>query len=69
MTVNAALGWSALFLTLILMTDIPATASIAAGLAWLILIAVLLEFGPKAFDTVTAVQTHGGGGGTPSKVL
>jgi hypothetical protein len=56
MTVGAAVAWSVLFLALVAMTDIPGTAVIAAGFAWLLLVAILLKFGPDAFGTITSLN-------------
>lgn len=68
MTVQAALGWATVFMSLVVMTDIPATAQFAAAIAWLIFVAVLMQYGPKAFGNITTALTPvtkpaGSGGG------
>lgn len=46
-----------MFLILIAMTDIPLTASIAAGFAWVIFIAMLLKYGPDASTNIKAIAS------------
>lgn len=70
MTIGNAVGWGVIFLGLIAATDIPPLASIAAITAWLILVAVLLKYGPPAFtnvSTITAPPAATTGGGTVKK--
>lgn len=57
MTWNAAVGWGILFLVLIAATDIPATQTPAAMMAWLFFVSVLFKFGPDAFKTIQTVNT------------
>lgn len=57
MTIGNALGWGLLFGALVAGTDIPATAPIAAGLAWLILIAVALLYGPAAAQQISSLNS------------
>jgi hypothetical protein len=54
-TANNAFGWAVLFVFLIVMADIPATGELAASFAWLILLGILLLFGPLAATNVTRV--------------
>lgn len=71
MTVQHAIGWAGLFMFLIVGTDIPLTAQLAAAIAWLLLVAVLIRYGPDAFGTVSQVAnpaaTGIGAGGGPRK--
>lgn len=53
MTVSVASGWAVMFLTLIVFTDIEATAPLAAAFAWLILISIALAYGEDAFNNIT----------------
>ncbi len=54
---RAIIAWGVLFIVFIAMTDIPATQPIAAGMAWLLFVAILLKYGPAAFTTLTTVNT------------
>lgn len=56
---RAIIAWGVLFLTFVAMTDIPATQPVAAGLAWLLFVAILLQYGPAAFATLTTLNTSG----------
>lgn len=75
MTVQHAIGWAGLFMFLIVGTDIPATAQLAAAFAWLIFFAVVFKYGPDAFNTVSQVSVpstppatgSGAGGGARKK--
>lgn len=62
MKLENGLAWGITFFILIAMTDIPLTAAIAAAFAWLIFVAVLLLYGPAAFDTITAFNKGGATG-------
>lgn len=55
MTVQVAAGWAFLFLTLIVFTDIEATAPLSVAFAWLILISIALAYGADAFNNLGAV--------------
>lgn len=56
-TFQAAVAWGVLFLVFVTMTDIPATASLAAALAWLLFFSILFTYGTKAFETIRTVNT------------
>lgn len=69
MTLNAAIAWGILFLTFVALTDIPATAEVAALFAWLFFVSVLFTFGPDAFNTITTINgTKGTGSGVARRV-
>lgn len=76
MTAQTWAGWGFLLVFLTVAADIPATESLAVAFAYLILVAVLLRYGPEAFAWITAVTTGvspaaaaaGGGGGQAPKV-
>lgn len=57
MQIGNAVGWSLAFLALVAMTDIPATAQVAAGLGWLVFIAVLVKYGAPAATNVSAIAS------------
>lgn len=57
LTINAAIGWGVLFMALMIGTDIPLLQTPAAMIAWLFLVAVILLYGPAAFNTITTVNT------------
>ena len=56
---RAILAWGVLFLVFVAMTDVPATQPVAAGMAWLLFVAILLQYGPQAFGTLTTLNTSG----------
>jgi hypothetical protein len=56
MSVNNAIGWAVVFATLLILADIPATEQIASSFSWLLLISVLIAFGPAAFATISGVS-------------
>ena len=49
---RAVIGWGVLFVVLIGMADIPATAELAAAFAWLIFVSVMMLYGPTALGTL-----------------
>lgn len=51
--VQAAFGWMALFVLLIVVSDIPGLGDLAAGFAWLLLLSILIIYGPAAFKNLT----------------
>lgn len=55
MTVPVAAGWAVMFLTLIVFTDIEATAELSVAFGWLILISIALAYGTDAFRNFSAV--------------
>lgn len=55
-TLNAVVAWGVLFLLFVAMTDIPMTQQVAAAFAWLLLVSVLLKYGPDAFTTITTIN-------------
>jgi hypothetical protein len=60
-TANTIFAWGFLFVGLMIVADTPA-GDLAKAMAWLILLTVLLEFGPNAIANLTALT----GGGTSS---
>jgi len=60
---NSLIGWSALFLFLIIMSEIPATSQLGSSFAWLILLTVFFVYGTAAFQNLIALM--GQGAGTP----
>lgn len=55
MTVPVAAGWGMMFLMLVVLTDIEATAELSVAFAWLILISIALAYGADAFRNFSAV--------------
>jgi uncharacterized membrane protein YhaH (DUF805 family) len=51
-TANNAMGWAVLFVFLVILADIPATQALATTFAWLILLSVLMLFGPLAGQNI-----------------
>lgn len=65
-TAQTLVGWAMLFIILIALADIEATGDLASAFAYLLLLTILLAFGPDAFDNLTRLlgqQDTGGGGG------
>lgn len=52
---RSVIGWGILFVALIALADIEATAEIAAAFAWLIFVSVLLLYGPTAFAALSTL--------------
>lgn len=50
---RSVLGWGVLFVILVALSDIEATAELAAAFAWLIFVGVMLLYGPQALDTIS----------------
>jgi hypothetical protein len=46
-------GWAVLFVILIALADIDSTAALASAFAFLVMVTVLLAFGPDAFNNIT----------------
>jgi hypothetical protein len=59
MHVGNAVGWAGAFIGLIALSDIPATAQIAAGLSVLILVSVAMLYGPTAATGFSTVVSGG----------
>lgn len=60
LTVSNAIGWSVMFLFLLVMSDVSATAQLAQAFAWLILISILLTNGTAAMTTLGNLTKIGG---------
>lgn len=60
MTPQALFGWGVIAITLAIFADIDTTADLAVAFAWLVLIAVLFNSGPKVFNSISSIV----GGGT-----
>lgn len=70
-TTQVMVGWAVLFIMLIAAADVPATAPLAAGFAWLLVISTFIMFGTAGFENLTKILGtssttsaggHGGGG-------
>jgi hypothetical protein len=57
-SVGVVTAWAFLSVFLIVLTDIPATAPVAVGLGWLLLISLLLTLGPDAMAAVTRIVSN-----------
>lgn len=55
MTAQGFYGWGVLLILLVAAADFDATADVAAAFAVLLLVSVLLIYGPAAFDWLTTV--------------
>jgi len=65
-------GWAVLFVILIALADIDSTAELASAFAFLIMVTVLLAFGPDAFNNITrmlggSVVAPSSGGDAPNR--
>lgn len=49
---QAVFGWMALFVMLIVVSDVPGLGDLAAGIAWLLLLSILIIYGPAAFANI-----------------
>jgi hypothetical protein len=54
-TAKNAFGFAVLFTFLIIGADVPATADLSIAFAWLILLSVLMLFGPVAFKNLSGI--------------
>lgn len=55
MTPAALFGWAVIAIALSIFADIESTSEVAVAFAWLILIAVLFNYGVKLFDGISAI--------------
>lgn len=53
---NSLIGWSALFLFLIILAEIPATSQLGPAFAWLILLTIMFVYGTAAFTNLLALM-------------
>lgn len=51
--VQAIFGWMALFVMLIVVSDVPGLGELAAGFAWLLLLSIVIVYGPDALNNLT----------------
>lgn len=64
-------GWAVLFVIFIALADLDATAELATAFAFLLLLSIVLAFGPDMFNNLAAAlgfessPTGGGGGRRP----
>lgn len=54
-TSESLFAWGFLFAGLIILSDFPGAGELSAAFAMLILISVLLAFGPAAFDNISTL--------------
>lgn len=54
-TAQSIFAWGFLFAGLVILADFPGAGEVAAAFALLILISVLLGFGPAAFDNISTL--------------
>lgn len=54
MTPQALTGWAVVMVFLVAGADIEATSKLAVSFGWLILLAVLMAYGPTAFARIAA---------------
>lgn len=50
---QAVFGWMVLFVLLIVVSDVPGLGDLAAAFAWLLLLSILIIYGPAAFSNLT----------------
>lgn len=60
---NTLAGWAVLLGMLVFVADIPATAPLAVGFAWLIFMTIMMLYGPEAAKNLVALM----GGATPGR--
>jgi succinate-acetate transporter protein len=58
---QALLGWAVLFVIFIALADLDATAELATAFAFLLLLTIVLAFGPDMFNNITRML-----GGAPT---
>lgn len=54
-TSQSLFAWGFLFAGLVILSDFPGAGELSAAFAMLILISVLLAFGPAAFDNISTL--------------
>ena len=64
MTQQALIGWAVLTVFLVAGADIESTSKLAQAFAWLVLLAVLMGYGPAAFTRLTRAMGQGAASST-----
>lgn len=64
--VQAIFGWAVLFVIFIVASDIPEVGQLAAAFAWLLLLSIVIVYGPDAFNNVSRFLNQSTGGTPPT---
>jgi hypothetical protein len=59
--VQAMFGWAVLFVLTTVASDIPGIGELAAAFAWLLLLSILIIYGPTALANVQRLAANVGG--------
>lgn len=55
---QAVFGWAVLFVMLIVASDVPGLGDLAAAFAWLLLLSILIIYGPAAFNNLQRIGAN-----------